>query len=166
MSEVKRAASYRLAPMSLEWIPQIAALERQCFSRPWTEQMLTEELENPLASFIVAVGDNQQVLGYAGMSVVAGEGYIDNVAVDPDYRLQGIAQDLLNVFIRFGRAHQLAFLTLEVRASNEPAKRLYMKQGFEQVGRRKDYYDDPKEDALILTKYFAGREQTEEEAQR
>ena len=138
----------------MEWIPQIAELERQCFSKPWNEQMLAEELDNPTASFIVAVGDNGQVLGYAGISVIAGEGYIDNVAVREEYRRQGIAQALLDVFLRFGKAHQLAFLTLEVRASNAPAKQLYLKHGFEQVGRRKDYYDAPKEDAIIMTKYF------------
>ena len=81
MSEQRQAASYRLVPMTMEWIPQIAELERQCFSKPWNEQMLAEELDNPTASFIVAVGDNGQVLGYAGISVIAGEGYIDNVAV-------------------------------------------------------------------------------------
>lgn len=158
LSDVVMAKSYRLVPMDLELIPQIAELERQCFSKPWSEAMLAEELNNLTASFIVALGDNGQVLGYAGMSVVAGEGYIDNVAVRQEYRRQGIAEALLDVFLRFGAAHQLAFLTLEVRASNDPAKRLYMKHGFEQVGRRKNYYDAPQEDAIIMTKVF----QTEE----
>lgn len=74
--------------MTIELIPQIAELERLCFSKPWNEQMLAEELDNPTASFIVAVGDNGQVLGYAGISVIAGEGYIDNVAVREEYRRQ------------------------------------------------------------------------------
>ena len=89
MSEQKQAASYQLVPMTIELIPQIAELERLCFSKPWNEQMLAEELDNPTASFIVAVGDNGQVLGYAGISVIAGEGYIDNVAVREEYRRQG-----------------------------------------------------------------------------
>ena len=96
-----------------------------------------------------------------GISVIAGEGYIDNVAVREEYRRQGIAQALLDVFLRFGKAHQLAFLTLEVRASNDPAKQLYMKHGFEQVGRRKDYYDEPNEDAIIMTKYFQAEQPDE-----
>ena len=154
MSLEREAASYRLLCITMESIAQIAELERQCFSKPWNEQMLAEELDNPTASFIVAVGDNGQVLGYAGISVIAGEGYIDNVAVREEYRRQGIAQALLDVFLRFGKAHQLAFLTLEVRASNAPAKQLYLKHGFEQVGRRKDYYDAPKEDSIIMPKYF------------
>lgn len=154
MKEQKQATSYRLVPMTRELVPQIAELERLCFSKPWSEQMLADELDNPLASYIVAVGDNDQVLGYAGLTVVAGEGYIDNIAVRKEYRLQGIAQALLEVFLRFGTAHQLAFLTLEVRASNEPAKRLYLKHGFAQVGRRKNYYDQPTEDAILMTKFF------------
>ena len=82
--------------------------------------MLEEELYNPLASFIVAQRPDGAVLGYAGLHVAADEGYIDNVAVREDYRGNGIADDLLDVFVRFGREH-LAFLTLEVRPSNEPA---------------------------------------------
>ena len=144
----------RIVPMTADHLDEVAELERICFSTPWSRNMLAEELDNPTASFIVAVGDNGQVLGYAGISVIAGEGYIDNVAVREEYRRQGIAQALLDVFLRFGKAHQLAFLTLEVRASNAPAKQLYLKHGFEQVGRRKDYYDAPKEDAIIMTKYF------------
>ena len=154
MSEFAQAKSYHVVPMSAELLPQIAELERACFSVPWSENMLAEELDNPLASFIVALGDNDQVLGYAGLAVVAGEGYIDNVAVREEYRRQGIAQDLLTVFLRFGTAHGLRFLSLEVRASNEPAKRLYMKHGFAQIGRRPGYYDQPKEDAIIMTRFF------------
>ena len=153
MSEQRQAASYRLEPMTMEWIPQIAELERQCFSKPWNEQMLAEELDNPTASFIVAVGDNGQVLGYAGISVIAGEGYIDNVAVRPNCRKQGIADRLLDVFCRFGQEH-LAFLTLEVRPSNTAAVALYEKHGFQEAGRRKNYYEAPQEDALLLTKEF------------
>ena len=154
MSKIALAKEYNVVPMCEELLPRVAELEQACFSRPWSEEMLREELDNPLASFIVALGDNGQVLGYAGLTVVAGEGYIDNVAVREEYRRQGIAQDLLNVFLRFGSAHQLRFLTLEVRASNDPAKQLYLKHGFAQVGRRPGYYDDPREDAIIMTRYF------------
>ena len=158
MSEQKQAASYQLVPMTIELIPQIADLERLCFSKPWNEQMLAEELDNPTASFIVAVGDNGQVLGYAGISVIAGEGYIDNVAVREEYRRQGIAAQILQVFLQFAEANRLAFLTLEVRPSNAAAIALYQGFGFEEVGRRKNYYDLPKEDALILTRYFETEE--------
>ena len=143
--------NYQVVPMDRGHIPAIAALERACFSRPWSEGALEEELYNDTACFLVAEGEDGSVLGYAGLHVILDEGYIDNVAVDPAYRRQGVADALLDVFCRFG-AEKLAFLTLEVRASNAPAIALYEKHGFYTVGRRKDYYDDPKEDALLLTR--------------
>ena len=143
--------NYQVVPMDRGHIPAIAALERTCFSRPWSEGALEEELYNDTACFLVAEGEDGSVLGYAGLHVILDEGYIDNVAVDPAYRRQGVADALLDVFCRFG-AEKLAFLTLEVRESNAPAIALYEKHGFYTVGRRKDYYDDPKEDALLLTR--------------
>ena len=114
-----------------------------------------EELENQCAAFLVAEDSvSGRVLGYAGLMVVADEGYITNVAVFPEYRRQGIAAQILQVFLQFAAANHLAFLTLEVRPSNAAAIALYQGFGFEEVGRRKNYYDLPKEDALILTKYF------------
>lgn len=148
------AINYQLVPMDRSHLKEIAALERQCFSTPWTEEMLAEELYNDTASYIVAQGPGGRVLGYAGLHVVLDEGYIDNVAVRPQFRRQGIAQKLLETFCRFGQAH-LSFLTLEVRASNEAAMALYEKNGFLPVGRRKDYYQEPKEDAILLTRGFA-----------
>jgi ribosomal-protein-alanine N-acetyltransferase len=131
----------------------VAELERMCFSTPWNEAMLEEELYNDTASFIVAEGEDGSVLGYAGLHVILDEGYIDNVAVRPSCRRMGLGDRLLDVFIRFGQAN-LAFLTLEVRPSNTPAVALYEKNGFKEVGRRPNYYDDPKEDALLLTREF------------
>lgn len=152
---------YRLVPMTAELVDQVAEIERMNFSRPWTREMLLEELDNMLASYICALGENGVVLGYAGLTVVAGEGYINNIAVRQEYRKQGVASALLDVFTRFAQAQGLEFLTLELRVSNEAAKRLYLKHGFAQVGRRKDYYDDPKEDAILMTRTFGdeGREQ-------
>lgn len=144
---------YKLVPMDRGHIKEIAQIERECFSMPWSEGALEEELYNPQASFIVAQRADGAVLGYAGLHVAADEGYIDNIAVREDYRRQGIADDLLDVFVRFGAAN-LAFLTLEVRPSNQAAIDLYFKHGFAQVGRRKDYYQDPKEDAIIMTLEF------------
>ena len=150
----REPVSYKLVPMNRELAEQVAEIERRCFSRPWTLSMLQEQLDNLLASWICAYGENGVVLGYAGLTVVAGEGYIDNIAVRQEYRRQGVASALLDVFVRFAQAQGLEFLTLEVRASNEAAKRLYMKHGFAQVGRRKDYYDSPKEDAILMTRSF------------
>ena len=143
--------NYQLVPMDRSHLEGIAELERTCFSHPWSVDMLAEELYNETASFLVAEGEDGSVLGYAGLHVVLDEGYIDNVAVDPAYRRQGIADALIDTFVRFGAA-KLAFLTLEVRAGNAPAIALYEKHGFYEVGRRKDYYDDPKEDAILMTR--------------
>ena len=148
------ALNYRLVPMDRSHLAGVAQLERLCFSTPWTEAMLEEELYNDTASFIVAEGEDGEVLGYAGLHVILDEGYIDNVAVRPNCRRMGVADRLLDVFCRFGEAN-LAFLTLEVRPSNTAAVALYEKHGFTEAGRRKDYYDDPKEDALLLTKEFS-----------
>ena len=145
--------NYKLTPMTEEHIPQIAALERACFSHPWSEDALRAELWNDSAVVIAAEGEDGTVLGYAGLQTVLDEGYINNVAVDPRFRRQGVAGQLVEAFLRFGAA-RLAFLTLEVRASNAPAIALYEKYGFTQAGRRRDYYDDPREDALLMTLRF------------
>lgn len=145
--------NYKLVPMDRSHLAGVAELERLCFSTPWNEAMLEEELYNDTASFIVAEGEDGSVLGYAGLHVILDEGYIDNVAVRPSCRRMGLGDKLLDVFIRFGQAN-LAFLTLEVRPSNTPAVALYEKNGFQEVGRRPNYYDDPKEDALLLTREF------------
>ena len=144
---------YQLVPMDRSHLAAVAALERLCFTTPWTEAMLEEELYNDTASFIVAQRADGEVLGYAGLHVILDEGYIDNVAVRPEYRRQGVADRLLDVFCRFGQA-RLAVLTLEVRPSNTAAVALYEKHGFREAGRRKNYYENPTEDALLLTKEF------------
>lgn len=146
---------YTIVPMDRSHIKQIARLEALAFSAPWSEGALAEELFDPQASFLVAEGAQGEVLGYAGLHVVLDEGYIDNVAVFPEYRRRGVAGQLLDVYCRFGQAH-LAFLTLEVRGSNDSAIALYHSRGFQEVGRRKDFYDGPKEDAILMTRRFDG----------
>ena len=144
----------RIVPMSGEHLDEVAELERICFSTPWSRNMLAEELDNLLAAFLVALDDNDRVVGYAGVHVILDEGYITNVAVRPECRQQGIAGKLLQVFLDFAQANHLAFLTLEVRASNHTAIMLYGSRGFRSVGRRKNYYEHPKEDAIIMTREF------------
>ena len=144
----------QIVPMTGDHLDEVAELERVCFSTPWSRNMLAEELENDLSAFLVALDDSGRVAGYAGLQVVLDEGYITNVAVRPDCRRQGVAGQLLQVVLNFGQANHLAFLTLEVRASNYDAIALYGSRGFRSVGRRKNYYEHPKEDALIMTKEF------------
>ena len=147
--------SIQIVPMNADHLEELEKLERICFARPWSRKMLAEELENQCAAFLVAQDSiTQQVMGYAGLLVMADEGYITNVAVFPEFRRQGVAAKLIAVFENFARGNKLAFLTLEVRPSNTAAIALYKGFGFEEVGRRKNYYDLPKEDALILTNTY------------
>ena len=154
----------QIVPMNEDHLDELARLEQICFSRPWSRRMLAEELDNACAAFLVAIEPTTgRVAGYAGVLVMADEGYITNVAVFPEFRRFGVARQIIDVFMNFAQANHLAFLTLEVRPTNEAAIALYQSFGFEEVGRRKNYYDLPKEDALILTRYF--NQETEEAAQ-
>jgi len=148
-----------IVPMHADHLDELERLEKICFSRPWSKKMLGEELENQCAAFLVAEEPaTHAVVGYAGLMVMADEGYITNVAVFPEYRRRGIAAQIIQVFCDFAQGNHLAFLTLEVRPGNNAAIELYHSFGFEQVGRRKNYYDLPKEDALILTRQFVYEE--------
>ena len=144
----------RVVPMTADHLGEVAELERLCFSVPWSRNMLAEELDNALSAMLVALDDQGRVAGYAGLQVILDEGYITNVAVRPDCRRQGVAGQILQVFLDFAQAQGLAFLTLEVRASNQAAILLYGSRGFRGTGRRKNYYEHPREDAIIMTKEF------------
>ena len=137
--------------MRPEHVAQVAELEKLCFSAPWSENAVRGELTNPLSLWIVAV-DGDTVAGYIGSQSVMGEADMMNVAVSPAYRRQGIAEKLVVSLVEKLTAQKVSSLTLEVRASNEPAIALYEKLSFVQVGRRPNYYTKPKEDALILRK--------------
>ena len=137
-------------------VPQIAALERLCFSEPWSEKSLLKETENPAAYFIAAV-EAGDVLGYAGMHTVLGESYVDNIAVFPAHRGKGIGRALTASLIGRAQEDGGAFITLEVRASNRPAVSLYTSLGFEQAGVRRNFYTALREDALIFTLRFAAQ---------
>lgn len=133
-------------------IPCIAEIERRCFSSPWSEESIKDSFANSSNHFYVAECDGV-IAGYIGLSVIIDEGYILNVATLPDYRRRGIAKALINNIINIYN-EKLAFLTLEVRPSNMAAVKLYKSFGFEKAGERRDYYRNPRENALILTKIF------------
>ena len=130
---------------------QVAELEKLCFSDPWSERSVASELNNKLALWLVAEEDGN-VAGYIGSQTVMDETDMMNVAVHPDYRRRGIAEKLILDLVEQLKAMESRCLTLEVRASNAPAIALYEKLGFVQIGRRKNYYRNPREDALILRK--------------
>lgn len=137
--------------MNSDHVSQVAALEAQCFSAPWSERSICSELMNPLSLWIVAL-DGQAVAGYVGSQSVLGEADMMNLAVAPEYRRNGIGQQLVSALIDRLSADGVKSLTLEVRVSNKNACALYNKLGFFEVGRRPNYYSNPKEDALILRK--------------
>ena len=146
---------YEIVPMDRSHIPQIAALERECFSDPWSERLLEDALFDTQACFIVAEdGEEGNVLGYAGLHAVLDEGYITDLAVFSRCRRHGVGTALLRELERRGRALGLRFLTLEVRPSNAAALGLYRGMGYWEEGRRRDFYTSPREDALLLTKYL------------
>ena len=147
------SGGFAVVPMRAEHIPALAQMERLCFSCPWSESMIREELDNPSAIYFVAERDGIPA-GYAGMTCVCGEGYIANVAVHPGCRRRGVASALLAKFDAIARTEGLAFLTLEVRRSNAGAIRLYERAGFAAQGVRPGYYERPREDALIMTKFY------------
>lgn len=130
-----------------------AEIEKQCFVHPWSEQSIEGELSKENSVFLMAFEGNTPV-GYVGLSSVLDEGYMGNLAVIESYRRNGIGKALMNELIKECKTLDLAFVTLEVRASNEPAVKLYENLGFVQVGLRKNYYKEPADDALLLTKYF------------
>lgn len=135
-------------------LAEIEALEKRCFSLPWTWDMLLGQLPDDSHEFLAAVDEEGKLLGYVGMMTVLDEGYISNVAVDPAYRRQGIADLLLRELLDRAVLRELSFVTLEVREHNEPAIALYRKHGFAPVGLRKNYYEAPAENAVLMTKYL------------
>ena len=140
-----------LETMNADHVAQIAALEKICFSDPWSERSIASELDNKLAFWLVAT-EGETVAGYIGSQTVMEETDMMNVAVHPDFRRQGIAEALVSGLVEHLKAMGSHCLTLEVRASNAPAIALYEKLGFAEIGRRKNYYRNPREDALILRK--------------
>ena len=144
----------RIVPMAESHIDAVAALERACFSDPWSADALREELDNPHAVFTVAVGEDGSVLGYVGMHHLVDEGFITNVAVSPQARRRGVARALLAALAAYGREHGLYRITLEVRVGNTPARALYEGEGYVLDGVRPKFYSHPTEDAAIYSLYF------------
>lgn len=141
----------RIVKMRREHVAFVAEMERQCFSDPWSEKSVASELDNPLSLWLVAETEGA-VAGYVGSQTVLDSADMMNLAVSPNFRRQGIAERLVNGLMEALGEKGVKSLLLEVRISNEPAKRLYQKLGFEIVGKRPGYYEKPREDALILRK--------------
>ena len=141
---------YIITPMTSPYIDQVEEIEKACFPDPWSRKIIEETLAEPNTTNLVAQAPDGAVLGYISFTAILDEGGINNIAVRPSCRMQGIASSLLDAFHRYARDHNLAYLLLEVRPSNRSAAALYEKFGYQEVGRRKNYYLNPKEDAVIM----------------
>lgn len=137
--------------MQLQDIKPIAQLEEVCFNDPWSENSISSELDNRLSYWLVAMQDDR-LIGYVGSQSVLDGADMMNIAVSPDCRRMGVAEALVNALVEALKTRGVRFLMLEVRVSNAPAIALYEKLGFTQAGCRRNYYRNPKEDALILQK--------------
>ena len=141
----------KIIDMNEKHIPELAQLEKICFSQPWSENSLSEELDNRTAHFLVAESD-EKIAGYIGIFVVCESCYVSNVAVFPEYRRQGVAKQLIERACVVAEENGAESISLEVRPSNAAAVSLYGSVGFEEVGLRKNFYRAPVEDALIMTR--------------
>lgn len=142
-------ADIKIRRMTWLDVEEVTAVEEASFAIPWTkEAFMNEMLRNEQAIYFVAVQD-RRVIGFAGVWQIVDEGHITNIAVLPEFRGQGVGNQLLHALVTYARAQSLAALTLEVRVSNVGAQKLYEQFGFECAGRRKRYYQDNNEDALI-----------------
>ncbi len=145
---------FRLDYLNESYIKKIVDIEKMCFSCPNSEKLIASDIANENADVFVAVDEGGTLCGYVGLHFVLDEGYMDNLAVDKDYRRRGVASALLNALNDFAKEKELSFITLEVRESNLSAQALYDKSGYIQVGKRKRFYCNPTEDAILMTKYY------------
>lgn len=135
--------------MTLQDVPAVAEIEKACFSLPWSEQSLVDSVEREDTMFLVCE-DAQEIVGYIGMYLSFDEGDITNVAVSPAHRKKGYGEAIVSKALELAKEKQLEMILLEVRVSNVPAISLYKKMGFEEIGMRKNFYEHPVEDAIIM----------------
>ncbi len=153
-----------IRPISEADVAQIHAIEKLCFAMPWSEESIRHDVkENVVARWLVMDDGAGRVIAYAGMWFVLDEAHVCNVAVHPDFRGKGYGREIMEALMRLATDHSMSMMTLEVRRSNTVAQNLYHRCGFLDVGYRKRYYEDNREDALIMYKEFA-YDQTEEDA--
>lgn len=142
---------YRIIPMTEAHLEQVEELENLCFPEdPWSRRVFEDSLANENTAALIAQAPDGRVLGYLFFTAVLDEGGVDNLAVSPAARRRGIGRALMEAFHRHARENGLSFLLLEVRPSNKSALSLYESFGYQEAGRRKNYYERPKEDAILM----------------
>lgn len=137
--------------MTRQDVAQVAKLEKETFSTPWTEQDFIEMIDADYAYYLV-VEEDGAIIGGCGLRNIVGEGEITNVVIHPRYRNRGIGMHMLSRLLEDGEKMGIQAFTLEVRESNAPAIHLYERIGFQPEGMRKDFYQNPTEDAVIMWK--------------
>ena len=145
-----------LRRMTASDIPGAVEIEQKCFSMPWSEKAFADSLALDYSVFFVASID-EKIVGYVGLYIAYDEGDITNVAVLPEYRRKGIATSLLEKIVIDAKEKNLVAINLEVRKSNRSAIALYEKNGFVDLGHRKNFYEKPTEDAVIMKKQLERR---------
>lgn len=143
-----------LRPMEENDLPQVAAIEASIFSQPWSEQGFLDALRQKDCLYLVAAEEGK-ILGYCGLYQSFDEADITNVAVTETERGRGVARAMLTKLLKEGKSRGIAHFTLEVRVSNAPAIHLYENLGFVSAGIRKNFYDCPREDAMIMWRHEA-----------
>lgn len=139
--------------LGAEHLEDVLKIEEECFSKPWSENSVKELLLSEKAELLGAI-DGGRLIGYSCLEWVLDEGSLTNIAVSDEYRKMGVGSQLMAALMKSAEEKDLAFITLEVRVSNLPAVNLYRKFGFLDVGTRRNYYDAPREDALLMTRYI------------
>ncbi len=157
MNKAARLANITFAQMQFNHLDQVMQIEKVSFPTPWSKNSFDYELRNnEFAHYIVALAENREVVGYAGMWVVLDEAHVTNIAVHQDYRGHSLGMALMLQLIQWATVLGVQRVTLEVRPSNTPARALYARLGFLEYGRRKNYYSDTNEDAIIMWKNDLG----------
>ena len=137
--------------MKQEDVPQVTAIDREAFPTLWPPANYEREMKNGLAHYIVAGDEEGNIIGFAGLWLLVDEAHITNIAVWEKHRRQGIGERLLIAIIELAIELGANIITLEVRASNSKAQKLYAKYGFVRVGLRRGYYTDNREDAVLMS---------------
>ncbi|MFN2299269.1 MAG: ribosomal protein S18-alanine N-acetyltransferase [Anaerolineales bacterium] len=152
-SLAERAGEFLVRAMVPEDIPDVMGIDRGSFPNPWPESTYWYELRKNPASHLLVIQSREdgQVVGVAGYWLVIDEAHIATFAVHPDWRGRGLGKVLLSAMLRHAHSHGAASATLEVRAGNAKARALYRGFGFRVVGRRKGYYKNNGEDAVLMT---------------
>lgn len=153
MEQNKKKKRLYTQPMTAAHIPEVAELEKLCFSTPWSAQSLELLTREGIGTGVVYIEDGK-VVAYGGMLCVVDQGQITNVAVHPDYRRRGIGRAIVGALLKIAMDERFEEVTLEVRKSNEGAQALYRSMGFRAIATRPGFYSKPTEDGVIMTAYL------------